>query len=813
MFGLDVYSDIQISVQPVLNATGAAAAARAGVDHITSVNVNNDLKILPVPRRKGNVYRLVYEVKVDTWEDGIPSSYYTLVDADNGNVLYRQNRVRHFANTDITASGTIYPTHVYNATQYLPMPYVKMVIGGMPYNADVNGTFQITTASPVSATFSLEGPWARIYTGASGSTVTSFTQTINPGINAVDFDVNTTIRHLTAYYHTNVIHDYLNLQIPTFSGLDNPMIVKVDRTDGTCNAFYDGNLNFYTTAGGCHALSQVADVVYHEYGHAITHSYWGANGLSFDNGAMGEGYADVWAISITENPVLGIGFDVVDPTISIRNYDFNNSVPRKVYPQDIVGEVHADGEIIAGAWYSTALNMGSVATMASLFAESHAGLANGPDGAEGQVYTDILIDALLADDNDADITNGTPNGTAITSAFAAHGITLLSNATLTHAPVLTSAPNNAITLNATLGTTPFFWAFSEIRGAYKTSLTGTWTPFSLINTGGNNYSTTIPGQPAGTIISYYLGIEDTYGNFSNVQPTSADLSNDPNIPYYIMVGFNLLFTDDFDFNAGLWITGLPGDDAVTGQWEQNQPQQTLLGSMPVQPGYQNTPGGQFCYVTQADPGSGLGSYDVDDGKTTIQSPDLDLSTYVNPAIEYFRWYSNDQGATPGTDYWQVYISNDGVNYVPVEYTQTADHSWRRFVFLVSDYVQPNSTVSVRFVAEDANDGSLIEALMDDFSVYETASSGINEDVSLITAGLSPNPANDFVQLTCVHAASKDYQLKITDALGREVYSNPVSFQQGINTMNIPVNTFSNGIYQLNLVHKNSNKVMRFAVTR
>ena len=64
------------------------------------------------------------------------------------------------------------------------------------------------------------------------------------------------------------------------------------------------------------------------------------------NGGLNEGFADVWAISLTENPVLGYGWDLLDPTIFVRRYDQN----RKVYPQDLVGEVHADGEIIAGAF-------------------------------------------------------------------------------------------------------------------------------------------------------------------------------------------------------------------------------------------------------------------------------------------------------------------------------------------------------------------------------------------------------------------------------------------------------------------------------
>ena len=393
MFGLDVYGDIQLPNKEMINAESAASAASSDVDHVTKININPDLKILPVPSYRNNIYHLVYEVTVSTLEENIPALYYTLVDANTGDILYRQNKINHI-NTDVTMSGTVYPTNVYNPSQVKPLQYVRMNIGGVNYNADVNGQFQnIVLPASISATFYLEGPWAKVYTGASGSTLSTMTSTLNIGTNTLSFDNNTNIRHRSAYYHTNIVHDFMKSKLSFFTDLDFPMIVKVDRTDGTCNAFYDGNLNFYTTAGGCNALSQVDDVIYHEYGHGITNVFWASNGLNFSNGAMGEGYSDIWAISITGNPVLGIGFDDTDPTVYIRNYDFNNGVPRKIYPQNIVGQVHSDGEIIAGAWYTLALNLNSLSQMADLFAATHSGLANGPDGAEGQVYTDILIDA------------------------------------------------------------------------------------------------------------------------------------------------------------------------------------------------------------------------------------------------------------------------------------------------------------------------------------------------------------------------------------------------------------------------------------
>ena len=127
--------------------------------------------------------------------------------------------------------------------------------------------------------------------------------------------------------------------------------------------------------GGCHATANLPDVVYHEYGHAINNGrYNGGSGMW--NGGLNEGYADIWALSLTEIPVLGYGWDLVDPNIFVRRYDQDI----KVYPQDLVGEVHADGEIIAGAFWDLYLNLGSMSQMLDLFKSTYDSGIDGPMG-------------------------------------------------------------------------------------------------------------------------------------------------------------------------------------------------------------------------------------------------------------------------------------------------------------------------------------------------------------------------------------------------------------------------------------------------
>jgi hypothetical protein len=326
----------------------------------------------------------------------------------------------------------------------------------------------------------------------------------------------------------NIIHDHHQIYLTGFTGMDFSLETNVD-VAGTCNAFYDGSsINFYAEGGGCQSYAQVGEVVYHEYGHGINDNFYQSLSSSFNNGAMNEGYADVWAFSVTEDPILAEGSDLVDPNLYIRRYD----VDPKVYPTDLTGEVHADGEIIAGAWWDTYVQLGNDMPLTmSLFADAFPGLqATAPDGSEGVAYRDVLIDVLNADDDDADITNGTPHGNAIVQAFAIHGITLISNATLNHDPVETSPATTSIILDADLALTfPFTNYLSDVLLRYRINDVPTWTDVTMTNIGGSNYEAQIPAQPEGTVVAYYLGVQDIFAQLSAVQPSGAHLA-EPNIP-------------------------------------------------------------------------------------------------------------------------------------------------------------------------------------------------------------------------------------------------------------------------------------------
>ena len=827
-FGCDVFNDIAISLSPSISASAAITAAETGLSEtIVSTSVNSEMFILPIPEFKQNIYKLVYEVTIETKDaTGIPARYYTLVDASNSEVLYRENKILHYdapkpapvappaAATDININATVYGFNPYVASVVKPLRNLKMVESSTTYNTDSMGYIGLSSASPTSVTFSLEGLWSKVFTG----TVTpSFTATTNPGTNTYSFDASANIRELSAYYHVNIVHDYMKTKFPALTLLDNALPTNVDLTSGTCNAFYDGSsINFYALGGGCNSMAQIGDVIYHEYGHGINDKFYTAHGGTFGNGSLGEGYADTWALGITGNPVLGIGMDDTDPTVFVRRYDIN----KKVYPQDLTGEVHANGEIICGCWWDTNLNLGNLQQMMNLYAETFYAILTGPAGAEGALYTDVLVEALTDDDlpangGDNNITNGTPNDNAIVDAFALHGITLLSNAVVTHVPVTASLAGTGIPINASV-TVTYPWALSAAKVFYKINRTGTWNNLAMTNTSGTSYTATIPSQPNGTVIGYYIALEGTTGILSAVQPVAAEQAN-PNIPYFILNGASLMVEEDFDLNFGAWTEGIPSDDATTGKWLIDVPVGSFFtpgdATSIVQPDYQNTPGGTICAVTGNAPSatSAIGTADIDNGKTTLESPVYNLTSYTNPILTYDRWYINNppSGANPGNDVWQAEISNDGgTTWTKVERTTVSDKSWRRFAFRVKDYVTLSSTVQMRFIAQDSltsalpfpdNGQSIVEAALDNYYLYEEAVSGIHESNVVTAVTVFPNPAVNSVTVSYEMLSNEDVVIELMNNIGQVVYSQVIADNStGKHSLKIETADLSAGMYLLNI---------------
>lgn len=813
-WGTDVYS-IDICTTPTLTENSAIEKAKAGiVDVITDVTTPV-LKVLPVAEGRNVISHLVYEFVVSTMNEiNIPSKYYTLVDANNGEILYRHNEVSFSKplNSDVNVVANVFESNPYIPSVIKPLRNLKVVEGANTSYTDSLGNVSIIGTNPISATFSLEGLWCKTVTN---QTLVSPANTYSLGMSGdtINFDSITTIRHTSGYYSVNNIHDFMKIYFPSFTGLDISFRTRIDVTGGSCNAFYSGNdINFYAAADGCLCWSQVADIVYHEYGHGINSKFYQANGRSFQNGAMNEGYADIWALSLTKSPVLGYGTSASNPNDYIRRYD----VGRKVYPQNLIGQVHNDGEIIAGAWYDLALNLNSWPLMTDLFARTFFDLITGPNGNEGQIYSDILIAALMEDDDDADLSNGSPNDNAIIDAFALHGIHLLNNAQFSHTPLLSTTALTATTILASL-TNSLPWFTPNIELHYRIANSGSYTTLPMLLVLGNIYAATIPPQPAGTIISYYVQYLDIGLRPLVTQPEKAD-STVYNIPYFILVDCIRDKIEDFDQNQSPgWLEGIAGDNATGGKWIIAPPLVSVKNGDTCQTGFQFTLGGSKCAITgnAISPSSPNYSADVDGGKTTLQSPPIDISGSIEPVVSYWRWFTNDLGSAPQSeDFWQTYISGDGISFVLVEDIVVPDNSWRRFAFKVSDYLPLATSITLRFVADDSNVASVVECAVDDIEIYsKNLDNGIPTVVQGYDVSVFPNPAATTLTVGLNLLNPENISLDIVNNLGQIVLSSQLEMGAGKIMKKLDIQNLENGIYYLVVRGKENNSEKVFSVLR
>lgn len=251
--------------------------------------------------------------------------------------------------------------------------------------------------------------------------------------------------------------------------------------------------------------------------------------------------------------------------------------------------------------------------------------------------------------------------------------------------------------------------------------TGTgFVAIDLVHDGGNNYRAPFPPSDCGSIVSYYFTAQSTNGVvWSDPPAASAVLS-----AAVSSVGQTPVFDDDFENNMG-WTASTAGDTATSGLWTRVDPVWTA-----AQPELDHSSGaGTRCWVTgQGAVGGALGSADVDGGRTTLTSPTFNLSGATAPVVSYWRWFSNDQGATGNADTFRVDVSNNnGGSWVSVESIGPSgpetSGGWIRHTFAVGAFVAPTAQVKVRFVADDAGTGHIVEAAIDDFEVTDQVCMG------------------------------------------------------------------------------------------
>jgi len=171
-----------------------------------------------------------------------------------------------------------------------------------------------------------------------------------------------------------------------------------------------------------------------------------------------------------------------------------------------------------------------------------------------------------------------------------------------------------------------------------------------------------------------------------------------------------VFFDDFESDQGWMVNPNGSDTASTGQWERANPETTSYSGNTLQQG--TTTSGSFDLVTGGAAGSSVGANDIDNGTTSIRSPNITLPGSGNLTLS-FNYYLAHLNNGSSADFLRVSVVGSTTTLVLEELAaaNTDAAVWANSSTSLNSFA--GQTVYILIEAADAGSGSLIEAAVDD----------------------------------------------------------------------------------------------------
>jgi zinc metalloprotease ZmpB len=336
-----------------LSSLSPQAAERIALDYL-KVDKRNSLRPteLTVFDRRGEA-TLCYRVSV-VLTDGAYGDWELLIDANGGKILKAID-----ISCYVDGAGTVFDPDPVNR---LGSEYEQT---GLVDNNDADNatlTAQLVTRTfpnitLTSGTYYLRNPYAYIYdvespyNGVYGQTTSTFNYTRG--------DASLRFEAANVFYHVSTTMTYINTSLgiaahPTY--YTEGMHFDPNGLSGDLNAHYDPS-NQSVAFGNPASYVDLAEdnaIIWHEMGHAI-HDFITGGNLSQTEG-LSEGSSDYWGQSYTHTIT---GYPSGDPRYEwfgiwgglpgFSNHHLRTTNGTKHYPEDLVGEVHDDGEIWSAA--------------------------------------------------------------------------------------------------------------------------------------------------------------------------------------------------------------------------------------------------------------------------------------------------------------------------------------------------------------------------------------------------------------------------------------------------------------------------------
>ncbi|GIM94207.1 M4 family metallopeptidase [Paractinoplanes toevensis] len=320
---------------------GSAAFARNRAESAVTGRLAGSLLRSAAVIVPGDTAKLGWLVLTDTRRGTVQ----TVVDASSGTMLTEKNTIK-----EVTGSG-----QVFNPNPVVTLQNESLTDSGNANSAVLASAYRTVSLTQLnSGVTTLKGAYA---SNASSSAVTSSSRTYTYNRSQAGFE------QVMGYFHITTAQEYI--QSLGFTDVNNS--AQSYRTTGYTddNSYYDPSTDRITFGTGGVDDAEDAEIIWHEYGHAIQDAQVPGFGSSSQSGAIGEGFGDYWAYTMSSAVSTNTG---TVPLACIGDWDavsYTSTTPHclrrvdgtKVYPGDFENEVHADGEMWSRALYdiSTAL--------------------------------------------------------------------------------------------------------------------------------------------------------------------------------------------------------------------------------------------------------------------------------------------------------------------------------------------------------------------------------------------------------------------------------------------------------------------------
>ncbi len=310
-----------------------------------------------------------------------------------------------------------------------PAALVGLTVDGAPQTTDLAGAFVLDAPGAVQT--SVAGPFVNVVND-SGPEI-SAQLPASPGDVLVWSAAGDEFAdaQLSTFIHAGAVKRYVKAIAPDLAWLDGQLQATVNIAD-VCNAFSDGDsINFFASGDGCENTGRLADVVFHEFGHSV-HGQSLIPGVGVFNVSLSEGISDYLAATMTGDPAIGRGF-FFDST-PIRELDPIGFEWH--WPED-KGEVHDEGRIIGGTLWD--LRKALIAKHGQALGVAHTDYLWYQSIRRAIDIPSMFLETLVADDDNGNLDDGTPNACEIAAAYEAHGLRPITVA----APSVTVLPPTA----------------------------------------------------------------------------------------------------------------------------------------------------------------------------------------------------------------------------------------------------------------------------------------------------------------------------------------------------------------------------------